>query len=334
MDTDMMKVSVIVPVYNVEAYLERCLDSLVNQTCKEIEIIVVNDGSTDHSADIIERFDTKYEQIRVLNKPNGGLSDARNYGMPYATGEYIGFIDSDDYVDLDMYEKMYEVAKAENSDVVECNLHHSFAEYEDTEIGEKIQDRDRMLMDGRSVVWNKIYRREWLMHLGVQFPKGLIYEDVEFYAKLVPYIRTYSYVDGAYVHYVQRSSSINNFTSTRTLDILTVLQNIMDYYQERPDIYRRYEKSLEYLFIRILLCSSFGRMCRMKDKQQRKEALARNYALLQTQFPNWKKNGYLKQNRSSKGFFMKSINAATYKIYGAILPIIIQMKNGKRAWNQ
>ena len=105
---DSIKVSVIVPVYNVEAYLERCLNSLVKQTLEEIEIIVVNDGTKDNSQAIIDRYAAAYPQkVISLIKENGGLSDARNYGIPYAHGEYIGFVDSDDYVDADMYERLY-----------------------------------------------------------------------------------------------------------------------------------------------------------------------------------------------------------------------------------
>ena len=114
-----IKVSVIVPVYNVEAYLDKCLNSLVNQTLKEIEIIVVNDGSKDNSEKIIEKYKEKYpEKIKYYKKENGGLSSARNYGLKYAIGEYVAFVDSDDYVDLKMYEKMINLANLENSDIV------------------------------------------------------------------------------------------------------------------------------------------------------------------------------------------------------------------------
>ena len=103
----MVKVSVIVPVYNVEPYLDKCLNGLVNQTLKDIEIIVVNDGATDNSQQIIDRYAKQYDNVISLVKQNGGLSDARNYGIPYATGEYIGFIDSDDFMEYDMFEVLY-----------------------------------------------------------------------------------------------------------------------------------------------------------------------------------------------------------------------------------
>ena len=108
----MVKVSVIVPVYNVEKYLTQCLDSLVNQTLKDIEIIIVNDESPDNSQAIIDKYAKRYPKIiKAYKKKNGGLSDARNYGIERATGDYIGFVDSDDFVELDMYEDLYKAAK-------------------------------------------------------------------------------------------------------------------------------------------------------------------------------------------------------------------------------
>ena len=117
----MIKVSVIVPVYNTEKYLAKCLDSLVNQTLKDIEIIVVNDGTKDNSEKIINKYLKKYSKIRYYKKENGGLSSARNYGIELANGEYVGFVDSDDYVKDGMFSKMYECAIKNNSDIVVCD---------------------------------------------------------------------------------------------------------------------------------------------------------------------------------------------------------------------
>ena len=115
----MTKISVIVPVYGVEDYIKKCIDSLVNQTFKDFEVLVVNDGTLDRSIDIIkESFNDK--RIKILNKENGGLSDARNFALSYATGEYIMYVDSDDYVHEEILEKMYNRAKETNSDIVLC----------------------------------------------------------------------------------------------------------------------------------------------------------------------------------------------------------------------
>ena len=107
-----MKISVIVPVYNVENYLEKCLNSLVNQTLEEIEILVINDGSTDDSQKIIDEFQEKFSQkIKAFSKENGGLSDARNFGIDRATGNFLAFVDSDDYISENMLQEMYDLAK-------------------------------------------------------------------------------------------------------------------------------------------------------------------------------------------------------------------------------
>lgn len=322
----MVKVSVIVPVYNVEKYLANCLDTLVKQTLTDIEIIVVNDGATDSSAEIIKEYAAKYSNIVALEKTNGGLSDARNYGLPFAKGEYIGYVDSDDYVDYDMYELLYKKAKEGDYDVVECDLHHVFPDGSiDTEVGERITDKKEMFMMGRSVVWNKIYKRDWLLETGVSFPKGCIYEDVEFFCKLVPSIRSYAYVDAASIYYVQRGDSINNKQSLKTLDIVKILTNISDYYKEKG-FYDEYHDALEFLYTRILLCSSFSRMCRIPDKKDRKTALTKNYEILNDTFPNWKKNAYLKKQKSKNGIFMRSVNSLTYKLYSKMFPIMFRVK--------
>ena len=115
-------VSIIVPVYNVEQYLEKCVNSIINQSYKNLEIILVDDGATDNSGKICDELAKLDNRIKVYHKENGGLSDARNYGVERATGEYIGFVDSDDYIDPKMYEKLYEAIKKENVDVVECSF--------------------------------------------------------------------------------------------------------------------------------------------------------------------------------------------------------------------
>ena len=119
----MIKVSIIVPFYDVENYIETCLQSLVNQTLQDIEILLVNDGSKDGSEKIAKQFVENYpDKIIYLEKENGGLSDARNYAIPYAKGEYIAFLDSDDYIEPNMYEEMYTKAKEEDLDYVECDF--------------------------------------------------------------------------------------------------------------------------------------------------------------------------------------------------------------------
>ena len=318
----MKKVSVIVPVYNVEKYLTKSLDSLVNQTLEDIEIIVVNDGSTDNSKKIIETYKKKYpNKIKYLEKPNGGLSDARNFGMPHATGEYIAFLDSDDYVELNTYEKMYNKAKEENADMVECDFIWEYPNKRKIDAGIIYNGKKEMLTYARVVAWNKLIKRALLEKNKIEFPKGLRYEDVEFFYKMIPYYNKVSFVKEPLIHYIQRESSISKVQNERTKEIFEVLNNVIEYYKKN-NLYNEYKDELEYTYTRLLLCSSLFRMVKIKDKKVKKELINITWKNLNEKFPNWKKNKILKQNRSMKNLYMKTVNKITYKIYCTIFSII------------
>ena len=317
----MPKISVIVPVYNVENYIEKCLKSLVNQTMQDIEIIIVNDGSKDNSKNIVKSFEEKYpEKIVYLEKENGGLSDARNYAMPYAKGGYIAFLDSDDYVENDMYEKMYEIAQKENSDLVECDFYWEYPNKIKEDIGQIYYGKKEMLEKVRVVAWNKLIKRDILEKTKIQFPKGYRYEDVEFTYKLIPHLEKVSFLKKPCIHYIQRENSISNSQNERTKEIFDVLDNVIKYYKENG-YYDEYKEELEYTYARILLCSSLKRMCKIKDKEKKEKLLNTTWENLNTKFPNWKENKILK-NKSWKNRYMKSVNKFTFKIYCKLFSIL------------
>ena len=318
----MPKVSVIVPIYNVEGYIEKCLETLVNQTLDDIEIILVNDGSKDNSALIAKKYLEKYpEKIVYLEKENGGLSDARNYGMPYAKGEYIAFLDSDDYVEKDMYEKMYEIAKKENSDMVECDFYWEYPDKKKEDIGKIYSGKNEMLEKIRVVAWNKLIKREILEKTKIQFPKGYRYEDVEFTYKLIPYLEKVSFLKKPCIHYMQRQGSISNTQNERTKEIFDVLEHVIDYYKQN-NFFEKYKNELEYVYIRYAFCSSLLRIVKIEDENIQEQLLQTTWENVNTKFPNWKKNPILKKNKSLKDLYLKTINKTTYKIYCTILGII------------
>ncbi len=317
----MPKVSVIVPVYNVEKYLEKCINSLIKQTLQDIEIIFIDDGSTDNSKKIIDKYMLNYsERIKYLYKENGGLSSARNYGIPYAKGEYIAFLDSDDYIEPTMYEEMYNVAKKENSDMVECDFIWEYPDKQKYDCGQIYNDKKEALEKARVVAWNKLIKREILEKEKIEFPFGLRYEDVEFFYKLVPSLNKISFVKKFFIHYVQRNNSIVNTQNSKTMDIFKVLYNVIDYYKKN-NYYVEYKDQLEYTYTRLLLCSSLKRMCKIDNKDERKRALDETWNSLNTKFPVWKKNKILKK-KSLKNLYMKSVNRFTFKIYCFILHMI------------
>ena len=314
----MPKVSVIVPVYNVEKYITRCLTSLINQTLDDLEIILVNDGSQDNSEQIIRQFKRKHNNIIYVTKENGGLSSARNFGLIYATGEYVAFLDSDDYADRTTYQKMYEKAKATNSDYVECDFIWQYPDRQKMDTGYRYKDKKEMFEKARVVAWNKLIKRDIIINNKLEFPVGLYYEDVEFFYKLLPYVNSFAFVEEPLIYYVQREDSIVNKQGAKTKQIFTVLDNVIEYYK-KIGLYGEYETQIEYTCARLLLCSSLKRMIQIPDKVTRKLLLEQTWQNLNGKFPNWKKNELLKKNNTINGLFMKTMTNTTFKIFTSVL---------------
>lgn len=313
----MIKVSIIVPFYNVENYIEKCLQSLVNQTLEDIEILLVNDGSQDTSEAIAKQFAEKYpNKIIYLEKENGGLSDARNYAIPYAKGQYIAFLDSDDYVETNMYEEMYNKAQKEDLDYIECDFLWEYPDKTLESKGKQYSNKKEMFIHTRVVAWNKLIKREIVQNNHLEFPKGYRYEDVEFFYKLLPFIHHYGIVQKPLIHYVQRENSISNVQNARTKEIIDVLGHVIEYYKEN-NLFEEYQEEIEYTYARYILCSSMLRMVMIEDKKERKEIINMAWKSLNTQFVNWKKNTYLK-NKGLKNLYMRSVNNLTLKIYTSL----------------
>lgn len=318
----MPKVSVIVPIYNVEKYLEKCINSLLSQTLEDIQIILVNDGSKDNSGNIAKEYEkNNKDRVIYVEKENGGLSDARNYGLKYATGDFIAFLDSDDYIEKNAYEEMYNKAIEENADYVECDFIWEFPNKIRVDKQYPYKNKKEMLSFVRVVAWNKLIKRQLITDNNLEFPKGLRYEDVEFTYKLIPFINKFAYVDKPFIHYVQREGSIANVQNERTAEIFTVLDNVIEFYKKN-NIYEEYRDELEYNYARYLLCSSLKRMCKIKDKTIRGKLLTESWERLNLNFPNWKENVILKTVNIGKNKYMRTVNKSTYKIYSKILEII------------
>lgn len=315
----MPKVSIIVPVYNVEKYIDKCLNSLVNQTLNDIEIIIVNDGSIDDSEQIILKYKEKYpSKIVYLKKENGGLSDARNFGMPYAKGDYIAFLDSDDYVELDTYEKLYNRAIQTDADMVECDFYWEYSDKKIHDTSANYKDESDMYANARVVAWNKLYKKDLIINSGIKFPKGLRYEDLEFFYKILPQLKKIELINEPLIHYVQRDDSITYVQNEKTADIFAILDNIINYYKW-INLYNQYNQELEYMYVRILFGSSFKRMLNIKDKETRRKLLMDSYFNAFENFPDWKSNKILNSKKTLKNLFLKSINIYTYKLYCFIL---------------
>ena len=215
------KVSVIVPVYNVEGYLSRCLESLVRQTLKEIEIILVDDGSIDSSGTICEDYAAKDNRIRVIHKANGGLSSARNAGIKIATAEHIMFVDSDDYVDENYCLLPYEISIEKDIDIVCFDYYigqNKKSDRKRRQSGFKSkQEAVDMLFDKYgSVAWDKLYRKR--LFTTISYPEGRKHEDEGTTYKLFHIARSIYYLNVPLYHYCQRKESISRQSDTSRYD--------------------------------------------------------------------------------------------------------------------
>lgn len=238
----MAKVSVIVPVYNVEKYLKRCLDSLINQTLSDIDIICINDGSKDSSLQILEQYAQKDSRIVIYNQENSGLSVARNTGLEHASGEYIGFVDSDDWVDLDFYEKLYNSAQNNNADIAVADFIREHPKKKPKRLKlkeEKIYTtpEDKFMIckvHREGCVWNKIYRTEFIHSINLKFVPKMYYEDRDFTIRSLYFSKKLVTTPNTYYRYFVNPKSIVNKRRNYIQDehYILVRQQVLQFIKE------------------------------------------------------------------------------------------------------
>ena len=239
-------VSIIVPIYNVEEYLDECVTSIVNQTYKDIEIILVDDGSTDGSGQLCEAWKAKDDRIKVIHKVNGGLSDARNAGMKIATGDLIGFVDSDDYISEDMYYRMVNAMEQSGSRVALCSVTSETDEID----CQKQAAADYQVFLGRDMinktvfkevtglsysVWKYLFKREVIGD--AIFPVGKYYEDVLFIINALWNQDKVAYLKDKLYYYRLRQDSITGvkISDKHVDDMLTYVSGVLDFYNNHGD---------------------------------------------------------------------------------------------------
>ena len=233
-------ISVIIPVYNVEKYLDKCVESVIKQTHKNLEIVLVDDGSLDNCPKMCDRWTKKDNRIKVIHKENGGLSDARNVGIDNTIGKYIYFLDSDDYIDKDMLENLYNDMKKNNSKISACGFIYEtenkkepyYCKENYVENSESVLKRIFQDNDISTCIWDKLYQRDLFDE--IRFPKGKIHEDTATLYKLIDKAKVISHISKAQHHYVQREGSIlNSKFDTKQLDIVFFKEEIVFFIKEK-----------------------------------------------------------------------------------------------------
>lgn len=231
-------ISVIVPVYKVEKYLDRCVQSIVDQTYRNLEIILVDDGSPDNCGAMCDAWAAKDSRIKVIHKENGGLSDARNAGMTVAMGEYIGFIDSDDYISQDMYQLLYDQMYADGSDIAACGVEMVF---EDGSSSRTLTKEGNCVLNAKEAmeaivaeswlkqpVWYKLYKSEQIRD--IPFPVGKYHEDVFWSYRAIARAKKVSVFDTPCYFYIQRGGSImGEGYSLKRLDAIEAKQQRLEF---------------------------------------------------------------------------------------------------------
>lgn len=262
----MAEISVIVPVFNVENYLEECLDSILNQSFDDIEVICVNDGSTDKSGEILNEFAKRDDRIQVISQQNRGLGAARNAGLNAAGGKYIYFIDSDDYIDLKTLEKLHRNAISNDSDIVlfkfqtfdnNNNIHHRGVEFKIDKIFGDIDysnftfsymDAKRHVMNSAFSACLKLYKKAFLdLFDDFYFPEGISFEDVIFHVKAMLRASRISFVNESLYYYRSNVNSILNSTANG-FDIFEVIDSVEMFLKEN-DYYENLES--EFIFFKV-----------------------------------------------------------------------------------
>lgn len=267
------RISIIVPVYNVENYLTKCLDSLVNQSYQNIEILVVDDGSKDHSGKIIKEYAEKYPvKIKAFTKENGGLSDARNFGLDRATGDFIGFVDSDDYVTKTMFEEMILLAEKHQAEMVICNIQKVDENGQVTQkltqipnMSEKIklEDHFSVFSDISYFACNKLFKKELFNHK--RFKKGAHFEDIQLIPQLLLECETIAQTQNFHYQYLERTDSITKTHTEKGLDILKAVEDVESVFEESRYIHKR--KELKHFQIFEGVYSFLAYLAFVKDEQ-------------------------------------------------------------------
>lgn len=302
-----IKLSIIIPCYNVEKYVEKCINSLIAQTLDNIEIIVVNDGSKDNTLKILKKYGKENSNIKLIDKKNAGVSAARNDALKIAKGEYIGFLDSDDWVEKDMFEKMYNKAINENLDIVACDTN---AVYPDKNIiiksnVSRTSTPEELMINAYAVIWNKIYKKELLN--GITFKEGMTFcEDVLFLYKVYSRVKKVGSIDEALHYYLQREGSLTYTYDKKLYQLIDSLDNVVEFYKKENKL-KKYHDEIEYSYVRYLYATFIKRLAKTKNKEEFKKGVSYVINKVNSTFPKYKKNKYI-NSFNAKSLYLKYFN--------------------------
>lgn len=319
----MPRTSVIVPVYNVQDYLPKCVDSVLTQSDPDLELVLVDDGSTDGSGPLCDRLAKGDSRIRVIHQENRGLGGARNTGIEAAKGEWLLFPDSDDWLEPETLERALSAGESAGADMV-CFGFRSVDEggrelalfREEFPEGQGLspqQRRDLLLMAPSAC--NKLYRAELFRRTGVRYPPRVWYEDLRTTTKLVPSCEKIVFTGFVGYNYLQRAGSIMNSAQlARNREILDALEDVLGWYRERG-LFERYRRELEYLTVFHVYLTASVRVLRADPGHPLLEELR---AFTQREFPGWRENPYLPRMGRKRRLLLALLEKRMYRAVGLL----------------
>ena len=313
----MADISIIVPIYNAEKYLNKCIDSLVNQTKKELEFILVNDGSTDSSEDIIKSY--KDKRIKYFKNKNQGIGKTRNFGIDKATGKYLMFLDSDDYLDINACEKLYNKAIKEKSDLVVFDFYRVEETLKEVTINNfkssSLKENPNLLLDINLGPCNKLIKRELIDKNNTRFNEELKYEDTPFVTEIIKNANKISKLNEYLHYYVIHSNSETTVRDERVFDIIKIIDIIRNQYKDEKYM----EDIVNKLTVRTFTNYTIQQRVQ-KDIKVGMKFIDEAFSYMKKNIPDYKNNKYYE----TRGILRRTIekNKFITKVYCSIYNLL------------
>ena len=327
--------SVVVPIYNVEKYLSKCIDSILKQTYENFEILLIDDGSTDSSSVIAQKYANQYEKVRYIRQKNKGLGGARNTGICQAKGQYVSFIDSDDYIESIMYETMMKKILEFHLDVCICDYQrvgetgnilevHRESIPSNRVLNPRCQ-KDCILVDPSAC--NKIFAKSLFIDNDIYFPEKVWYEDIRTVTKILGIVESIYYLDIPFYQYLTRTTSIMNTPNLiRQKEIVFAMEDLLNFYR-RNSLFSSFYEELKFLCVQHVYIYGINRIVRINSKSDLIDDLKQFVA---SNFPDFEKSQYFSKLSKKESFFYESIQKnAYYRIL-----ILDKAKKGLKKWKK
>lgn len=304
-------ISIIIPAYNAEKYIDKCIESIINQTKKELEIIIINDGSTDNTEKIIKKYSDK--RINYYKNKNQGIGKTRNFGIKKSTGKYLMFIDSDDYIEKDTCELLFNKAEGDNLDLVICDF---YREFENKLVEEKIinfkntnlKDKPELLYKINLSPWNKLYKSEMIKDNNIYFNEEFKYEDTPFVFMSLDKAKSIGKVNKYLNHYIIHDNSETTVRDEKCFDIFEIINIVRDYFKDKEYSHESINKWTVWIITNFTIQQRV-----QKDKNVAMDFIDHAFDYLKINVPDYKDNKYYE----TRSFLKRSIekNKFLTKIY-------------------